>query len=252
MKSRLQREPVRLTESPQTDAELAAAIRAVRASVASPEQVARLSEGMRARQLKPEHAPGRALAQLRHPRLWVVTLATLTLTGSGSLWAASKRVRKAPAPPTAVVAPPIAALSVSAEAAPSVSETHESAAPPQAAPAHPRVRIEPKSRTPRAAKARPHVAVAPQPGELELLESSQAALERDPRRALDLTEQHARAYPAGIFAQEREMLAIEALQKLRRRSEALTRARRFADAYPDSAHTRRLAPLLSATVLPRE
>jgi hypothetical protein len=80
--------------------------------------------------------------------------------------------------------------------------------------------------------------------ELDLVQRAQAALEHRPAATLALTEQHAQTYPRGIFAQEREVLAIEALLKLARRPAALARAEEFLARYPTSPHARRVRPLL--------
>jgi outer membrane protein assembly factor BamD (BamD/ComL family) len=80
--------------------------------------------------------------------------------------------------------------------------------------------------------------------ELALLQRSQAALDREPGAALALAEQHAREHPAGVFSQEREMLAMEALVKLRRVPAALARAERFVRDYPTSPHNERVRALL--------
>jgi hypothetical protein len=49
----------------------------------------------------------------------------------------------------------------------------------------------------------------------------------------------------GIFSQEREIIAIEALLKLKRRSEAIERAAAFSEAHPGSPHARRVRELQS-------
>lgn len=91
-------------------------------------------------------------------------------------------------------------------------------------------------------------AITPTPEtELALLRRSQAALDGDPSAALDLAEQHARDYPRGLFAQEREVLAIEALLKLRRKPAAVDRAAHFVQRFPDSPHARRVRALLEHT-----
>jgi hypothetical protein len=64
-------------------------------------------------------------------------------------------------------------------------------------------------------------------------------------RALDLCNEHARKFPNGGFAQEREVIAIESLVKLGRRDEAEARARRFASRYPGSAQQRRVDAILA-------
>jgi Tfp pilus assembly protein PilF len=65
-----------------------------------------------------------------------------------------------------------------------------------------------------------------------------------PERALTLANEHASSYPRGTFAQERDMLRIEALTRLGERESAARYARAFRKQYPDSAHLQRLDALL--------
>lgn len=83
--------------------------------------------------------------------------------------------------------------------------------------------------------------------EMTLLGSAQAALSGAPAEALARCEEHARTYPGGAFADEREVLAVDALIRLGRRSEAEARAARFRVAHPGSAYLRRLDTLLGTT-----
>jgi len=76
--------------------------------------------------------------------------------------------------------------------------------------------------------------------ELELVQRAQAAIASDPERALALTSEHARAYPAGVFAHEREVIAVEALSRLGRRDESWTRALTLVRRYPRTPYARRL------------
>lgn len=88
-----------------------------------------------------------------------------------------------------------------------------------------------------AAPATPSVA-APQgtlAQERELVEGARAALTRGrPADALAATDLHARLFPRGRLAEEREVLAITALTSLGRTPEAEARRARFLHAYPDS------------------
>ena len=54
------------------------------------------------------------------------------------------------------------------------------------------------------------------------------------------------AFPSGVLAQERELLAIEVLAARGEAEAARARAHAFAKAYPSSPHTARLRPLLDA------
>jgi outer membrane protein assembly factor BamD (BamD/ComL family) len=78
-----------------------------------------------------------------------------------------------------------------------------------------------------------------------LLDGARGALQReDPAAALEAAEQHARAYPTGILAQEREAMAIRALVMLGRTPEAQARTDLFRSRFPDSL----LQPTLDSTV----
>lgn len=85
-----------------------------------------------------------------------------------------------------------------------------------------------------------------QPTELELVQRARGLMNSAPAEALELTRQHARLYPNGVFEQEREVIAIECLQKIGERAQAEQRAQRFAERFPGSLHLPRLARLLPA------
>lgn len=87
-------------------------------------------------------------------------------------------------------------------------------------------------------------APASQPSEIELLREARLSLRSSPARALELSEQHARSYPAGKLVQERELLAITALVSLGRRTAALSRAARFEQNFPTSPYRKQLGALL--------
>jgi hypothetical protein len=76
--------------------------------------------------------------------------------------------------------------------------------------------------------------------EAELLEQARAALKSNPAVALVRANEHAARFPRGVLVQEREVLAIQALRKLGRASEADRRAEAFAKAFPGSAFQRKL------------
>jgi hypothetical protein len=78
------------------------------------------------------------------------------------------------------------------------------------------------------------------PSEPALLEQARRALASSPATALSLTNQDAARFPHGALAQEREVIAIEALRRLGRGAEADRRAAAFAQAFPGSAHQRRV------------
>lgn len=80
--------------------------------------------------------------------------------------------------------------------------------------------------------------------ELALLGRARRVLHADAQRALTLTDEHLASYAQGQFAEERELLAIEALSLLSRTREANVRAAAFARRYPHSVHARRLTEIL--------
>jgi hypothetical protein len=84
------------------------------------------------------------------------------------------------------------------------------------------------------------------PAELDLLARARRIVASAPARALQLTAEHARRYQDGVLAQEREVLAIDALARLGHRDLAAARARRF-ERYPDAAH--RVLPAIELEAL---
>jgi hypothetical protein len=74
--------------------------------------------------------------------------------------------------------------------------------------------------------------------EAALLEQARRALNGSPNFALQLANQHRTRFPKGVLTQEREVIAIEALRRLHRSSEADQRAGVFSKAFPGSAHQR--------------
>lgn len=81
--------------------------------------------------------------------------------------------------------------------------------------------------------------------ELRLLESARASLERDPAAALRATRAHARRFPNGALAEEREVLAIDAAWRLGERDRARQRAERFLARHGRSAHAEKVRQIVS-------
>lgn len=96
------------------------------------------------------------------------------------------------------------------------------------------------SARPRAtALARTRPSVAPEStlaAELALLRPARSSA---PAQALALLDEHARRYPRGVLAEERQAQRIVALCGLGRRDEATTALAAFERAYPQSPHTQR-------------
>jgi len=82
------------------------------------------------------------------------------------------------------------------------------------------------------------------PSEVELLRRARTALASRPREAFALTEQHREHYPRGVFAQERDALAIEALLRAGDTDTARGLAQRFVSAHPSSPHAHRFRETL--------
>ena len=83
-----------------------------------------------------------------------------------------------------------------------------------------------------------------------LLRRAYAATTTAPRQALALTVEHARRFPTGVLAEEREVIAIEALAKLGRDDEARSRSSAFFAAHPGSAYRLRIDDALRKSASP--
>jgi hypothetical protein len=73
-----------------------------------------------------------------------------------------------------------------------------------------------------------------QVSEIDLLTKARSALAARPREAYRLTEEHKAAHPQGMFAQERDALAVEALQRAGDLEHARALAEVFLKRYPSS------------------
>lgn len=177
-------------------------------------------------------ATAAAQATLGATALKVGGAAVLAATiAGGSYWALSDA--HAPPPPRAATSPtrPAALPTPSAVSTAPASSTPETqpTAPPEA-----------PSSAPVAPRQRPVPAARPAADESALLRQAQAQLKSNPARALALTHEHRRQFPRGALAQEREVIAIDALARLGQGSEAQKRARDFDERYPGSAHRRKV------------
>lgn len=81
-------------------------------------------------------------------------------------------------------------------------------------------------------------------GELALLRRARAQTRSAPEHALELIVQCQQRYPNPAFAEEREVIAVEALLALGRTDQARQRATDFFAHFPASAHARRMHVLL--------
>lgn len=137
-----------------------------------------------------------------------------------------RETREAP-PATPQVEPATVPEPVATHAPP-----RETAASPEATPTN--VADEP-SVVPRAPERRASAEL-----EVQVLERARRALAENPSRALALTTEHKLRFPGGVLAQEREVIAIEALRRLGRAEQARLRSEEFSKNYPGSAHRYKL------------
>jgi len=240
------REPVRVTDARSSASpDLSAAVQALRALHGSSEQLDALGRSLAPQLAAPTFA-GSLTSGLRAGSKWLLAGLVAAAVGVGTT--AMLEHAQSPAPAVAAPQRPVAR---------SAPTSREASAPYARAGAtdEPIVENEPsapvleaKLRRSRIADRRPPPptraqALAPRP-ELALLEEAHGLLERDPAAALLLVEEHERAYPAGVFTQERELLAIEALLELDRKQPAIERALRFVKSYAESPHAPRVRALL--------
>jgi hypothetical protein len=76
--------------------------------------------------------------------------------------------------------------------------------------------------------------------ELPLLQQARAALRREPAKALTLVRRHEQEFPHSRYAQEREVIRIEALRGLGKDDEADRLGEDFNRRFPGTAHKSKL------------
>jgi hypothetical protein len=96
---------------------------------------------------------------------------------------------------------------------------------------------------PQDTEKRPVKDVATTWDEPQLIERARRALGTDPRRALQLAQEHQRRFPGGALGVEREVIVLDALARTGQTSAALQRARAFEARYPKSIHLPRVRAL---------
>lgn len=168
-----------------------------------------------------------------------VSVGALWLNRSARVVPAPRPTMTAPTSPTPTVAPPV-------EAQPSPRVVTAPPASPPASPTPPA--IAPSAPTPR--RAAPEiVAVTPDQlaEEVAQLDRARRVLESDPRQALRALDAHARSWPQGALAAEREFLAVDALLRANDREAAQRRGAQFLRRYGDSPYVRRVRALLAET-----
>jgi hypothetical protein len=248
-------EPRRLFDE-EAASELGEALREARAQTGTQEQLARLWHKLGANTAAPAEAPASAVTAVAGKGLVAVSLLALGLMGIGAFAITREKVH-APARSSAggesrSPMAPVHAASPSPSAAPAgVAATmadQEHAELSQQAGAAPAAGAPPPRARRRYSHARA-VAVAPlvdPEAEIALLTGAEQALELSPRRTLALLGEHARRFPEGVLAQEREVLAVDAELALGRTAAAAQRARAFLARFPGSAHRHRLESLLAS------
>ena len=231
-----EREPPRWTApGSEVPHELRELVAASRARVGKPDEVARLSEQL-SRALGP--AAGLPAAAPKAAAIRMVSRYVLLWGGAGVLAGlALTWPTRNPEPPAATAVPEavsdadepaVAVPSVSAPPAPSANPLVLEPTAPHAAPVQkstPAKRDRDRVQTPARASS-----------EADLLERARAALARSPNESLALTREHLRRFPKGALAEEREVIAIEALQRLGDTSAAERRALEFERRYRGSVH----------------
>ena len=143
-------------------------------------------------------------------------------------------VSRPPGPAPATRPPPVDEL-----APPTTAEPRHGTPTPNSSAGrpHPPPPSDPASPASQASPARPSSAAfdSALSAELTALGPARSALAAgDYDAALAATDAHARLFPGGVLAQEREALAIQALGRAGRTAEAQERARRFQQRYPRS------------------
>lgn len=81
-------------------------------------------------------------------------------------------------------------------------------------------------------------------GEAKLLNQAHAVMAADPQKALAIAGEHAKRYPRGQLAAERELILVQALVKLGRAREAEARGRALRKSTPSSIYGERLDTIL--------
>lgn len=180
-------------------------------------------------------AGGAAAATLKTPL--ALALVGALLGGAAVVavraWSATPAPETAP-PPTAPAAAAPASAIVPPPPLPAPTE-----APPVAAPATPPVKHA------RGAPSASQPAEDTLAAESALVGRARATLEPTPAAALALLEDHARRFPRGELAAERDFLRIKALRRVDRSDEARERARTYATKYPSSPYAPAVRTILA-------
>ena len=228
-------DPVRLGANPATSPWLKSLLSNAQSEASSAAiDIDRLTARVEAAILASPPLPDKPLAQGSPIKAWATSKAALVGAGVvigmavGTVWMLKSAPRSKPQPSASATQP-----GANAPATPLAQGAPVTAAPPPA---------DNNADVPKTSAAS---ANSPTPvrdtkalglSEATLLDTARAALNADPRRALALTQEHARRFPHGALVQEREVIAIEAMSRLGQTDAARRRAGEFERQFPGSAH----------------
>jgi hypothetical protein len=211
--------------------ELERFVRAARARRPSPVVAARMAERL---------APARAAAAMASSSraagagsTKLVLLSLVAIGGALAVWQVRTSEPSRP-PETPSSAPVVTEIAIAPPDEPKTSEVPTlavEALPSAAAPARSGVASSIAS-TEKPSRARED--------EYLLIQRAQEELGADPNRALATLHEHARSFPDGELGQERETIAVEALARLHRMSEAKARASALLIRFPRTPYVARL------------
>jgi hypothetical protein len=186
----------------------------------------------------------------------VLKFAVLAVVGSGAtagVWSAMREphvearnvapVNMLSAAPRATTPAPVVVASAAQSAEPSDPVPLAPAVPPHEVSA-PRRSLDTRPVEPPATSSPQSLAPPPAESELALLTRARGLVAANPADGLRALDEHKARFPHGVFEQEREVLAVEALLHLGRRDEARSRGAALAAVFPNSVHVRRVAVLL--------
>lgn len=193
-----------------------------------------------------------SLEAAKHAKVWIA----LSLVAGIVVGETHARLSAPPVTTTSTSAPPVG--SFASVSSPPAAPASGAPTPAGSDPAAVAVSSLPSPRpapVPSASSAAP--AILPAPGEAPsdlaaeqgLIDTARSALSRGRGAdALHAADDHARRFPRGRLAEEREMLAIQALLLVGKRADAEARVSRFHEAYPQSLY----GSAVDALLRPRE
>ena len=196
----------------------------------------------------PAGNPGPAASALGVPSAWViggvavvaVAVAALALSARTPVKPRSPAVPSATAAPQLVATPTVPAPVETAPPAPSASaepaETPRSSSAPRSPAAPAATGASPSA----SARAAGNLAE-----ESALVGRARTNLASSPALALAAVDEHARRFPRGELAAEREYLRVSALRRLGRKDEARTHGQRYLTLFPTSPYTSAVRTILA-------